>query len=159
MTLRHVCSPCGPTVRWTWPGSLLLPEPYMFLPYQGLCVSMLTQTPCPVIVMPQSSKCLGIPFPPSAVTEVNGHRSLGERTGRIITTYVVVLQGSSLWGPGYLFSLWIPDLKTDSNSQTERGIKTFYWGNCLWSLAHKLSLLVIYDNKRYPCWLPIHFAP
>lgn len=74
----------------------------------------------------------------------------------------MVLQGSSLWGPGYLFSLWMPDWKTDSDSQTEQGLKIFYRGNCLWPLAHKFLLffiILVYCRRQYPGWLPIYFAP
>ena len=37
----------------------------------------------------------------------------------------MVLKFLSLWGPGYVFSVQDPDLKTDSDPPTEQGIKHF----------------------------------
>lgn len=84
------------------------------------------------------------------------------RTARRITEHTChSVAGFSLWGPGYLFSLWIPDWKTDSDSQTEQELKAFYWGTCLWPLTHKFLLffiILVYYSKQYPGWLPIYFT-
>lgn len=71
-------------------------------------------------------------FPWCTITQVNGHRSLGEGARDSSYILAVVWQGSSSsWRPSVSFSQWALGLKTGSNEEIGQGITLIYWGSCL----------------------------
>lgn len=91
----------------------------------------------------------------------NCYRSHRRRTKGIIEYTFVLSQSTLSWGPRFLFSQWIPDLKTGSSWETcwetMQGIMTFCWDNFPQPVVIPLRFLLLVQAEQNHCWLPVCF--
>lgn len=67
------------------------------------------------------------------------------------TMYIVmVLQGTSYWGPDLFLNPWILGLKTSFFLEAEQGIMTFYWGGCSWLSILDFVVVIVVQNEPNP---------